>query len=143
MGVKAWGRAAIVLATIVISAFSWTAQARAQTLPGPKTVAVTDLGNGGNVELHKGDTLKLRLKATPSTGYTWQIAELNISILALSSGPTYIPPPNVVPGAEGHQKFLFSAVASGRTQLQLSYVRPWEKKNAKPARTFTLNVTVD
>jgi inhibitor of cysteine peptidase len=135
-------RAPVALAAIAAAILMGAPQARAQTLPGPHTVAVTDLGNGGEVTLHKGDTLKLRLKATPSTGYTWQIAQLNISILTLASGPMYMPPPNVVPGAEGHQKFLFSTVASGRTQLQLNYVRPWEK-NAKPARTFTLNVTVD
>jgi inhibitor of cysteine peptidase len=107
----------------------------------PRTVDVEDSQNGGKLMVFQGDTLEVRLHSTPGTGFTWKVLQVDKSVLAQKNAPVFVPPPQNIPGAEGHLMFDFLAVAPGRSTLQLAYSRPWEKDTA-PARTFNVEVTV-
>ncbi len=107
----------------------------------PRTVDVNDSQDGGKLMVFAGDTVEVRLHSTPSTGYSWKVVEIDRNILAERKAPVFVPPPQNIPGAEGHMVFDFLAAAPGTSTLQLAYVRPWEK-DAAPARTFSIDVTV-
>jgi|HubBroStandDraft_1064217.scaffolds.fasta_scaffold33433_3 inhibitor of cysteine peptidase len=115
----------------------FVAVANAQT----RLTDVSDPDNGGALQLKKGDDLQLRLKSTPGTGYSWQIDQIDKTMLIQQGAPIFVPPPKQIPGAEGHTVWHFLAAAPGRSELDLEYIRPWEK-NAAPARTFKLLVSI-
>lgn len=122
---------------ITVIAIAATAFAQAP----PRTVDVSDPQDGGKLMVYQGDTVEVRLHSTPGTGYSWQIVDVNKTVLAQKKAPVFVPPPQSVPGAEGHTVFDFLAAAEGSSILQLAYSRPWEKGTA-PAKTFSIDVTV-
>ncbi len=109
------------------------------TLPA-KIVEIGELGPQVGVQLNVGDTLRLMLPANPSTGYGWQVGDNDGTILQASS-PRNVPATHPKPGAPGKQSLTFIAKAAGNDRLLLNYSRPWEK-NTRPARTYTVEVTV-
>jgi predicted secreted protein len=106
-----------------------------------RTVTVTEKDNGAETILARGDTLAVSLPATSGTGYVWQVAKVESSILAQSGNPTFEHDQKAMPGAMWHQTFHFTANAAGTGMLELRYFRPWEK-DTPAAKAFTLNVFV-
>ncbi len=107
-------------------------------------VVVTDDANGTTVTLQPGQTLVVRLAANPTTGYLWQIAEVDRAVLRpLGEEAGYTPQASdgARLGAGGTAEWRFEAVGQGTTVLTLHYLRPWEA-DAAPARTFTLTVKI-
>lgn len=107
----------------------------------PRTVNIDDSQSGGKLMVFQGDTVEVRLRSTPGTGYSWKVLHTDSAVLARKKAPVFVPPPKEIPGAEGHLVFDFLASAPGKSTLELAYVRPWEKDTA-PARTFNIDVTV-
>lgn len=112
---------------------------------GPaREVKVDANANGSQVELKKGQTLVITLESNPSTGYSWEVVELDESILRQMGEPEFKvsdprqPPP---PGAGGWETWRFQAVKAGQTALKLVYHRPWEE-DVEPLETFSLQVVV-
>jgi inhibitor of cysteine peptidase len=128
-----------VTIVILTAAIMTTSLALAQA--PPRTVDIDDSQDGGSLMVFQGDVVKVRLRSTPGTGYSWQVAHIDNAVLQEKSAPVFVPPPQNIPGAEGHLVFNFLAVASGSSTLQLAYKRPWEK-DAAPARTFSIDVKV-
>ena len=62
-------------------------------------------------------------------------------VLRQDGQPTLVHSAHPIPGATATQVFRFTVAGLGKTQLDLDYVRPWEKGVAS-ARTFRLDVTV-
>ncbi|HYL59879.1 MAG TPA: protease inhibitor I42 family protein [Candidatus Acidoferrales bacterium] len=106
-----------------------------------RTVTVTEKDSGSETILARGDTLEVSLPATSGTGYVWQVAKVESSILSQSGNATFEHDGKAMPGAMRHQTFHFSANAAGAGLLELRYLRPWEK-DTPPAKSFTLNVLV-
>lgn len=127
--------AIFAILTAVLAASSLLAQAP------PRIVDIDDSQNGGKLMVFQGDTVEVRLRSTPGTGYSWKVLHTDSAVLAQKGAPVFVPPPKEIPGAEGHLVFDFLASAPGRSTLQLAYGRPWEK-DAAPARTFNVEVTV-
>jgi inhibitor of cysteine peptidase len=113
----------------------------AQTTQSPATVEVGELGSAVRVSLEAGDTLRVVLPSTPSTGYSWRPAGDDTTGAMQLKGSQY-KAGQPRPGASGTQTFTLAAKAPGEDHLRLNYVRPWEK-NAKPARTYAVYITVD
>ena len=95
-------------------------------------------------ELEQGQILVVTLKSNPTTGYGWEVAENQESILEqmgeaeFKQSETGEPP---LVGAGGWEIFRFKAISAGEMTLQLVYHRPWEE-GVEPLKTFSLQVVV-
>ena len=90
------------------------------------------------IVLNIGQDLVISLEGNPSTGYTWEVAAVDESILRQVGEVEFEPESDLV-GAPGEMILRFQAVEPGRTQLALVYWRPWEKE---PLETYSITVNV-
>ena len=108
-------------------------------LPGP-TLSLDADDSGSDVTLEVGQRMDVYLDSNASTGFEWELAELDTSVLEHTStsfrSGCVIP----MPGCGGTDKWTFTAVSPGTTPLRMIYHRTWEEE--EPAETFELNVTV-
>ena len=104
-------------------------------------INATESDNGSALTLHSGEGLSISLAITTGTGYGWQVVHIDRKVLRQDSQPTLVQSAHPIPGATATQVFRFMVAGLGKTQLELDYVRPWQKGVA-PARTFSVEVTV-
>ncbi len=100
--------------------------------------------DGSQVELDQGQDLVVTLRSNPSTGYRWEVVEIDESILGQIGEAQYTPSDprkSPLPGQGGTETFRFKVIGLGRTALRLAYQRPWEK-GAEPLKTYSLQVEV-
>ena len=99
--------------------------------------------NGRQIELTNGQTFNVTLETNPSTGYSWEVVELNNNILykigEAESEPN-ISEKNIL-GAPVMHTFQFEVINTGQTTLKIVYHRIWEKDVA-PEKTFSINLTI-
>ena len=132
---------AIVVIVCGCAAYALLSVLEQSLLDSSQAVTVTGTDNGKTVALTPGDTLVVALESNPSTGYVWQVASVDTSLLAQSGQPAFHPGERQMPGAPGQQLFKFTAQKSGSSALRLVYVRPWEK-GAPPGKTYKLSVAI-
>jgi inhibitor of cysteine peptidase len=106
-----------------------------------KPVHLTEADNSGQVTLKQGQELVIALEANPTTGYKWELADCDRSVLSQQGEPSYAASQPVRPGSSGLESWRFTAQAKGETGLRLVYHRPWEE-DTEPAQTFTAKVVV-
>ena len=109
----------------------------------PNEVVVDASDNDGEVALENGQTLIVTLGSNPSTGYRWEVLEIDETILeqqgeAVFESAEQQDPPKV--GVGGTETFRFKAISRGVLILKLVYHRTWE--DVEPADTFTVEVRV-
>jgi inhibitor of cysteine peptidase len=109
---------------------------------GTNGTSLTDADNGKQIIVQSGDTLTLTLVSNPTTGYSWQVLEIDNAVLVQDGDPEYRQSPGAegLVGAGGTETFRFKAIGSGETSLELGYMRPWE--SVPPIETFTVTVQV-
>lgn len=105
-----------------------------------KEVKLDANDNGRQVELQKGQTLVITLESNPTTGYRWEVVEIDESILR-QMGEAEFKPESEALGAGGTETFRFEATNAGQMALKLVYHRPWEE-GQEPLETFSLQVVV-
>jgi len=106
-------------------------------------VALGAEDDGSEVELAAGQVLEVTLESNPTTGYGWEVSEVDGAVLAQVGEAEFQEAPREgepVVGAGGVQTFRFTA-SPGETTLTLVYRRAWEK-DVDPLETFTVQVTV-
>ncbi len=111
---------------------------------GEEKVTVEDDSGEKNVtrslEASVGEEIVVTLEANPSTGYSWRLTEpLDEKVITLER--TSFQQDDVKSGAPGTRVWWFRAVGEGKAEIDMEYVRTWEK-DKEPARTFTAAVTV-
>ena len=111
------------------------------TACGGKRVNVTEDQNGQTITLNKGNTLSISIAGNITTGYTWEVAEVDENILVSAGEPDYKTESDLV-GGGGVFIFKFSAENAGSTPLKLKYYRSFEP-DVDPIQTFEINVIVD
>ncbi len=99
----------------------------------------------GQVELEQGQILVVTLESNPTTGYRWEVAEIQESILEQMGEAEFKPsqtgePP--ISGAGGWEIFRFKAISAGQMTLQLVYLQPWVE-GVEPINTFSIEVVVN
>jgi len=108
---------------------------------GPFTETKLDINdNGSQVEIERGQVLAITLESNASTGYTWEVIELDDSILQQVGEPEFRIRSNR-PGDPNDMTIRFEAVNTGQTTLKLLYHRRWEKEEA-PQEIFSIKVVV-
>lgn len=111
-------------------------------LPGTAcTLDLTIKESGRSFSVHLAETITIVLAGNPTTGYRWEMAEVEQRVLAPEPEPTFVPD-STLTGAGGRFTFRLLAIANGASRIKLVYRRPWEK-NVPPSETFSVNIQVD
>jgi predicted secreted protein len=90
------------------------------------------------VRVARGEIFDVRLDATPTSGYIWEIDSGGLSGLVELITSEILAPPGVV-GGTASQAFRFRAVRAGQARLRFSYRRRWEPT---PLRETTIQVII-
>ena len=105
-----------------------------------QTVVLDAGASGSTVSLNVGARLIVRLGSNASTGYEWEVTELDTTVME-NTGRSFVRACIIpMPGCGGTDAWEFTAVSAGTTDLRMIYHRPWE--DVEPARVFELTVTV-
>lgn len=107
-----------------------------------KVVTVTEANQDGVIKLAKGETLEVRLPGNPTTGYTWEVAQIDRAVLDPLGEPEFIQDDGGGLGAGGKIVLRFKASQAGECFLRLDYRRAWEVGVA-PEQVFQLLVVVN
>jgi inhibitor of cysteine peptidase len=105
----------------------------------PSEVQLTDVDNGNEIELRKGQSLVITLEANPTTGYTWDVVESPDEHVLQQVEEIEFKQDSELIGAGGVQTIRFDVVGTGRTALKMVYHRPWETDVA-PEGIFYIHV---
>jgi inhibitor of cysteine peptidase len=111
-------------------------------VPGGGVVLGAD-DDGTAIELNAGQMLMVTLESNPTTGYSWEVSEVDRSVLSQVGEAEFQEAPKEdeqMVGVGGTETFRFAS-APGSTTLTLVYHRSWET-NVEPVDTFTVEVTV-
>lgn len=121
------------------------ASASASQAATSNTVAIDETSNGGAVTLDQGQELVIALAANPSTGFAWEVDQIDEAVLR-AAGDAEFRPTSSEPGIAGApeiETLRFRAVGAGETTLTLVYRRPFEAaETPTPENSFTVQVTV-
>ncbi len=104
-----------------------TVAADQPTPQGPVEVRVTQADNGRQFTLRGSDVLALNLEANPSTGYSWVVEGMDRRMLRQVANE-FVSQSTML-GAPETQVLRFQGIAAGRTEIRLSYRRPWESES--------------
>lgn len=96
--------------------------------------------NGETVELTAGQKLVLSLESNPTTGFDWEVSEIDEDVIKQSGESEYKSESDLI-GAGGVRTFTFEAVTAGTSALKLIYHRSWEK-DIPPEQVFTVTINV-
>ena len=102
-------------------------------------VVLTEADAGSTRQVKRGETVELRLKESPSTGYRWTIdvEPPDAATIAASSQE----PGGLGLGANGVHVFKIAAKGSGTVTLNAKLWRSWEGEgSAVERKSFTLEV---
>jgi inhibitor of cysteine peptidase len=102
-------------------------------------ISLDEGDDGSRITLEAGQTVDIRLEGNPTTGFTWEVAEVDDAILR-QIGEIEFDPFSGLIGSAGIQTLRFEAVGSGQMTLKLAYHRPWETEPSLD--TFNIHVTV-
>jgi len=107
---------------------------------GTKGIHLTDADNGKQVAVKSGDVIVVALESNPTTGFSWQLTEMDNTVLKQVGEVKYESGGKNIPGAGGTETFRFEALSTGEVTLTLWYMRPWE--SVQPLEIFTIQVVV-
>jgi len=105
----------------------------------PSEVQLTDVDNGNEIELRKGQFLVITLEANPTTGYTWDVVESPDGHILRQVGEIDFKQDSELIGAGGVQTIRFDVVGAGKAALKMVYHRPWET-DVEPEGIFYIHV---
>ncbi len=95
--------------------------------------------NNTTINVTTGRFLVITLEGNPTTGYTWEVEELNEQVLQQIGGIVSVPESDLM-GAPSMQIATFEVVGAGNATIKMVYHKPW-LTDVEPVDTFTLNVT--
>ena len=133
----------VSLTTLLALSLAGCSRASSKTVQ-PDDVQLTDANNGGQVTVKVGQTINLRLEANPSTGFGWEVSQVDTKLLAQEGDKNYAPASQNKPvaGGGGWEVFRFAVQQKGETTLKLIYHRSWEK-GVEPAKTFEVKIQIE
>jgi inhibitor of cysteine peptidase len=99
-------------------------------------ISIDNSDNGTTVQLKIGESLIINLASTKSTGFSWQLNQINASVLEFVSSQ-YITP--TMPGAPGTEVWIFNAVGVGTSAISMEYIRLF---SGTVGGTFDITVNV-
>ena len=88
-------------------------------------IVITQKDQGRMFEVNQGDLIMIRLAENLTTGYGWELEELDGPVLELLDSD-YSEDRGEGMGRGGMRSFRFLAKSPGTQHIQLGYRRPWE-----------------
>lgn len=109
---------------------------------GTNGTNLTAADNDKQITLQSGDAVTITLESNPTTGYSWQVMDIDSAVLIQDGEPKFKQSLNSdgMVGMGGTETFRFKAAGKGATTLKLGYERPWE--SAPPVETFAVQAIV-
>lgn len=104
------------------------------------TGVLTSKDDGTTVELAEGDELVVELESNPSTGYAWQVVEVEGASQRGES--EFTEGATDVVGAPGVERLTFVREGTGPGVIELEYRRVWET-TATPEGTWSVTLAGD
>lgn len=92
-------------------------------------IHVEQSDHGKTLKAHPNDVVEIRLDENLTTGYGWETAEIDSSVLEPLDS-SYTEHPGSLLGRGGVRTFRFKAGSPGSAQLRLRLRRPWEPVDA-------------
>lgn len=102
-----------------------------------RTLREPDLG--AVVEMAPAQQVLVEIEGNPTTGFTWEVAEIDPRVIAPVGDPQYESESDA-DGSGGIYTFRFEAVGPGEEEVVMVYRQSWT--DAAPSRTFTFRVVV-
>jgi predicted secreted protein len=102
-------------------------------------VEVGEHQNGQQIELLRGQTLRVTLPEVRTAGFRWSLRTSSQQILSPLADDTNAEA--AAPGGTAQHHWDFRADEAGTTELVFEYDRPWARA-AAAARTFSVSVRV-
>ncbi len=134
--------AVLMLSTVVGCHFASRNPPSTKTLQVPMTDVLTQSEISQNVTLALGNTLVVELGSNYTTPYRWTPdTKIGDSSVIKQLTHQFIQPTSDALGAPGIEEWTFSALKPGSTTITTAYTS-FVGKDAKPACTYTLAVTV-
>ena len=134
--------AVAVVAAILFVACSKSKNETPSNPSAEKFVDVDEELNGTTIHVLPGETIRLKLRSNPSTGFSWALGPFEDGVLQTNGESEFVANPHREgeAGYGGCEIWTFKARHSGKTEISLFYARSWEDKD--PARRFKLNVVI-
>jgi inhibitor of cysteine peptidase len=105
------------------------------------TSTLDQTDSGRTVEVRTGDTIVLRLAENRTTGYQWQIEQIDQEKLDLADD-SFVLAPNAAIGTGGVREFRFVVRSAGESVLTLRYCQPWDSE-ASVIQRFSVRLAVN
>lgn len=105
-----------------------------------KSVDVEEEDNGDTIHVLPGETIRVKLRSNPSTGFSWELGPIEEGFFEVESKFEADPHREGEAGYGGCEIWKFKAEQSGETDISLFYARSWEDKD--PAKAFKLHVVI-
>lgn len=96
--------------------------------------------SGSTLDLKNGQTFTVALWGAPTTGYIWELKEIDPAVVEQVGEPEY-KSDSILIGSGGVFTYKFKTIAAGSSNLKLVYYRPW-KDNVEPLKVFMVQVNV-
>ncbi len=95
--------------------------------------------SGAVVEMAPAQVVLVEIEGNPTTGFTWEMAEIDERVIAPVGDPQYESESDA-DGSGGTYTFRFEAVGPGEAEVVMVYRQSWT--DVAPSRTFTFRVVV-
>lgn len=95
--------------------------------------------SGAVVEMAPGQQVLVQIEGNPTTGFTWEVAEIDGQVIAPVGDPQFESESDA-DGSGGTYTFHFEAVGPGEAEVVMVYRQSWT--DTAPSRTFTFRVVV-
>ncbi|MCL6260963.1 protease inhibitor I42 family protein [Aquiflexum sp. TKW24L] len=90
-----------------------------------KILEINENWHGQTVTLNKGDYLNITLLQNPSTGFSWEISEIDDTLLKVTEDSNSIQLMDKI-GGPVQRVLQLHALNVGTSCLEIIYKRPWE-----------------
>ena len=105
-----------------------------------KQANLTATDKDSQVEVKLGGQIVIGLDGNPSTGYTWEAKDLDLTMFEQVGDSVFSSSNSDLIGSGGTLTLTFKTLKAGTAVLTLVYQRPWEV-GVDPIDTFAVTVT--
>jgi inhibitor of cysteine peptidase len=102
-------------------------------------ILITQAESGRTVSARAGDTIRVELEESPTTGYRWALLSGDARIVE-PEGDSFMQPGGVAIGGSGTRVFRLAARSQGSVDLRFRLARQWE--SVAPRAEFSVRIAV-